>query len=214
MNRAAVGLPMAPHENDAHRSIETLAAAHLEILQAELPRGPYVFCGHSFAGLVAFEMAQQSAQAGHHVVLLALFDTLAPDRRWLTARLPTRVHLRRARRRGWRRGASYLRGIVTDRFGQTGNGTPPGLDRELMSAVYRPRPYRARMALLVTAANAAAARDPLLGWGDHAQQPIDVVAVPGDHRTMLQEPLVTALADGAAAAIHRADNARSFGHSG
>ena len=77
-NRAVVGLPMAPHENDAHRSIETLAAAHLAMVQAELPSGPYVFCGHSFAGLVAFEMAQQSTRSGHEVVLIALFDTPRP----------------------------------------------------------------------------------------------------------------------------------------
>ena len=150
-------------------------------------------------------MAQQAMRSGHEVALLALFDTIAPDRRWLKARLPARVHLRKARRLGWRRGARYLRGISSERFGRRENGPPSGLDRELMSAVYRPRPYGGRMALLVADANAAVARDPLLGWGEQARQPIDVVTVPGDHKTMLQEPLVTAMADAAAAVIHRAE---------
>ena len=57
------------------RTVETMAADYvLEIRRAQ-PRGPYFLAGHSFGGLVSFEIAQQLVRAGESVSFLGLIDT-------------------------------------------------------------------------------------------------------------------------------------------
>ncbi len=61
-----------------HRTVEEAAAYHLGELKRSFPQGPYLLGGHSFGGLVAFEMAQQLLRAGETVGALVLMDTHAP----------------------------------------------------------------------------------------------------------------------------------------
>nr|AXN93575.1 PuwA [Cylindrospermum moravicum CCALA 993]AXN93584.1 PuwA [Cylindrospermum alatosporum CCALA 994] len=58
--------------------IEDIAAHYITAIQTVQPQGPYLLGGHSFGGLVAFEMAQQLQQQGHEIALLAILDTTAP----------------------------------------------------------------------------------------------------------------------------------------
>ncbi len=55
--------------------IEDLAARFLPEICKIQPQGPYRLGGHSFGGVVAFELAQQLIALGHEVSLVALFDT-------------------------------------------------------------------------------------------------------------------------------------------
>ncbi|KST70379.1 non-ribosomal peptide synthetase [Mastigocoleus testarum] len=59
-------------------SIQDLAAYYIKALQLVQPSGSYFIGGHSFGGLVAFEMAQQLQAQGDQVGLLAIIDTPAP----------------------------------------------------------------------------------------------------------------------------------------
>jgi len=58
--------------------VEDLAAHYLRDVRSICPKGPYFLGGHSFGGLVAFEMAQQLRRAGDEVGLLALIDPTPP----------------------------------------------------------------------------------------------------------------------------------------
>jgi amino acid adenylation domain-containing protein len=58
--------------------VEDIAAYYIEAMQTLQPRGPYLLGGHSFGGVVAFEMAQQLLQMGHEVALVAIIDAIAP----------------------------------------------------------------------------------------------------------------------------------------
>ena len=59
---------------DGQLGIEDLAASYVtEVLQAQ-PEGPYSLGGHSFGGVVAYEMARQLQRQGRTVALLALLD--------------------------------------------------------------------------------------------------------------------------------------------
>jgi thioesterase domain-containing protein len=58
--------------------IPEMAAHYLESLRRVQPEGPYRLGGHSFGGLVAFEMATQLRKQGTEVALLAILDTGAP----------------------------------------------------------------------------------------------------------------------------------------
>ena len=55
-------------------TIEELAAEYVDAVRSLKPTGPYLLAGHSFGGVVAFEMARQLKNAGEEVALLALLD--------------------------------------------------------------------------------------------------------------------------------------------
>ncbi|MBH8552834.1 amino acid adenylation domain-containing protein [Nostocaceae cyanobacterium CENA357] len=58
--------------------IEDMASHYLKEVQTLQPNGPYLLGGHSFGGVVAFEMAQQLHKQGQKVGLLTLFHSSAP----------------------------------------------------------------------------------------------------------------------------------------
>ncbi|HLG68842.1 MAG TPA: thioesterase domain-containing protein, partial [Chloroflexota bacterium] len=55
-------------------TIEELAAYHLMHMRQVQPRGPYLIGGHSFGGIVAYELALQLQASGEEVGLLAMLD--------------------------------------------------------------------------------------------------------------------------------------------
>jgi thioesterase domain-containing protein len=142
--------------------------------------------------LTAFEVARQLSDGGADVPHVILLDTIAPDRRWLAPRLPVALHVRR-------RGLRALPALVRERRRAAG-ARPVGMDRDLISASYRPRHRTGRTTVIATEANIALAGDRTLGWSAHAS-PLEVTVVAGDHRSILREPLVGELADAVAGAL-------------
>ncbi|WP_308189135.1 non-ribosomal peptide synthetase/type I polyketide synthase [Nostoc mirabile] len=65
-------------ESEPFTRVEDIAAYYIEAMQTLQPNGPYLLGGHSFGGVVAFEMAQQLRKMGHEVALVAIIDVLAP----------------------------------------------------------------------------------------------------------------------------------------
>jgi polyketide synthase PksM len=70
-------------------SMQAMAGAYLAAARARQPRGPYVFGGYSFGGVVAYEMARQAQAANETVDGLILIDSYTPHstvmsalRRW------------------------------------------------------------------------------------------------------------------------------------
>ncbi|QEM80265.2 cytochrome P450 [Halomonas binhaiensis] len=59
-------------------SVEELASRYIDEMKAIQPEGPYTLAGHSFGGLVAYEMAQRLSEQGASVHVL-LLDTLTPS---------------------------------------------------------------------------------------------------------------------------------------
>lgn len=66
-------------ESEPYTQVEDMATYYIQAIQSIQPKGPYLLGGHSFGGIVAFEMAQQLNKLGHKVDLLALFDSGEPD---------------------------------------------------------------------------------------------------------------------------------------
>jgi amino acid adenylation domain-containing protein len=66
-------------QDEPHRNIPAMAADYVDKLRTLQPEGPYLLGGHSFGGVIAYEMASQLVQAGQEVALLALFDTALPQ---------------------------------------------------------------------------------------------------------------------------------------
>ena len=59
-------------------SIETIASQYVLSLKKIQAQGPYYLAGHSFGGLVAFEMARQLWTNEEKIALVTILDTVAP----------------------------------------------------------------------------------------------------------------------------------------
>jgi amino acid adenylation domain-containing protein/non-ribosomal peptide synthase protein (TIGR01720 family) len=58
--------------------IEDIASRNVQAIRSVSPGGPYYLAGHSFGGVVAFEMSQILRRQGLEVGMLAILDTPAP----------------------------------------------------------------------------------------------------------------------------------------
>jgi amino acid adenylation domain-containing protein len=59
-------------------TVEAMASTYIKAIREILPYGPYLLGGHSFGGLVAFEMASQLEAAGERVEHLFIIDIHSP----------------------------------------------------------------------------------------------------------------------------------------
>jgi thioesterase domain-containing protein len=212
-------------EGNAFPSIERLAAIYIAQMRAAQPTGPYNLCGHSFGGLVVYEMAVQLAQAGERVGLLALIDTLHPrfvhdmsrgerlryratylaDRLRKYARNFGTVRLDRAAADILQflssRGQSAMWRLMHAVFGKTGWRVPEALrsDRLVIEAAwhsYQSKPYAGHLVLLSAADRPPEyGRDRTLGWRHYVTGPIEILSVEGEHVSIMKPPHVRGLAD-------------------
>ena len=60
-------------------TVPALARDYVEIIRRKQARGPYQLLGYSFAGIVAYEVAQQLRAAGEEVRYLAMVDAALPE---------------------------------------------------------------------------------------------------------------------------------------
>jgi amino acid adenylation domain-containing protein len=60
-------------------TVPALAREYVEIIRGKQARGPYRILGYSFAGIVAYEVAQQLLAAGEEVRYLAIIDAALPE---------------------------------------------------------------------------------------------------------------------------------------
>jgi len=74
----ALELAEIGEKGDPYLSLEDMAAKYLHAVRSVQPVGPYFLGGHSWGGVLAFEMAHQLTRAGEETRLLALFDTPSP----------------------------------------------------------------------------------------------------------------------------------------
>lgn len=205
-------------DSEPQRCIEDIASSYIDIIKTAQRTGPYVLCGFSLGGLIAFEMARQLAKQGETLELLGLIDTgldqgCLPLRHRLGFR--TRQYLQHGRdllaqRPGaalvnlWSRSAAVFArrrvrgcGELTPEELATIATFPPFLARirvALGSAMrsYRPGPYPGQVTLFWAAKPRGP--DPLPTWRRLALGGLRVLVVDGDHDTMLQNPQVQSLA--------------------
>lgn len=205
-------------------SIADLAARYIAAMLVHQPAGPFYLGGHSFGAMIAYEMALQLVDQGHEVGLLAIIDQRRPGFRLtvrnalpilprIIASLPDHLrnelaqvpraerlsHLQRIVRRWWRAALGHPPGVA-DMFDL--RGRDPGqisLYEAHIRALraYRPGRSTAPIALIRAAVQLPLSRlamDETLGWSDLAESDVRVHIVPGDHGSIMTEPLVRQLA--------------------
>ncbi len=80
-DRPFYGLQAVDLEEELGRGaqIEDYAAHYIEVIKSIHPEGPYVIGGHSFGGIVSYEIAQQLRRSGDDVALLFILDSALPN---------------------------------------------------------------------------------------------------------------------------------------
>jgi amino acid adenylation domain-containing protein len=221
--RPVYGLQDSPGPEQPHAiSVRDAAAGYLACLRDRQPAGPYLLCGLSGGGLIAFEMALQLQAAGEEVALLALLDTAEPG--YMAERLgggrvrsAYQALVRTAER------LDLLACLAWRRRVAPGRRTPGGgVVRSVLQAArdtFRPalaRPgwtfdqwqpaerFRGRLTLLRGWRLLGPLLDVHLGWRPHAGQ-IELRLVPGFHSVVLHQPHVRRLARELAICLARAE---------
>ena len=185
-------------------TVEEMAAEHVRLILAHELEGPYHLSGHSFQGLLAFEIAHQLQRKGKRVNSVLLVDTWRKVgdgwRPWI------KWHLRNLMRKGPRYLAAKTRarlkfeyarrvaalGRVRSRLEHDKRDrTLP--DAQTYRAAYRkyqPAPLQARGVLFraQTVPPQWDSLDPDLGWTGRFVDGLEVVNVAGTHHNLIHEP--------------------------
>jgi thioesterase domain-containing protein len=221
------GLEAAPDWETPNEPVSVVeTAAHcISILRRFQPSGPYRIIGHSWAGVVAFEMACRLQRAGEEVALLGLLDPAAPHTLTWHGRLRARAreiaglapdgrraHLPRlvlstARRRI----ASGLRGDQEpmDEAARLRAEGEEWLARlRSLERKYRPGRFRGEVVVYNTEESARYTGSFALGWERYIDGPVRTVRVAGDHVTMLTEANAQVIAQDMAKRMHAAPGMR------
>ncbi len=206
-------------------TVELLAAKHLKEIRKLQECGPYQLCGHSFGGLVAYEVACLLMSEGENVSLLALIDTRHPASiRNLPAAAKADFYVAYLTDRFVRYGQNLrranIRQIVVDAFKSTSHrltkltwratrlfsSAPPivipGVIRREVLALhdarhaYTPKQYRGKMVLFRALSREVEYKtDTTLGWAMSVTEPIDVHNVQGGHLSIMRSPYIEAVSD-------------------
>ncbi len=191
---------------------EDLAASLIPQIQRVWPDGPYLLCGYSLGGVVAFEVARQLKARGLMVPLVLLLDSSNP------AAQPRRLTFEETVRRIGNRlsgmeaktCALFFKDLVADKINflwKRKQATPillagggPMVETLIHAHDrYRPGTYDGKVALFQVEEKAFRGfrheSDPLNGWRDVAQGGLEIIRVQGNHVNFLKEPFVFNLAE-------------------
>lgn len=209
----------------AQFTVEDLAASYLRIIRRNQDRGPYHFCGYSFGGILAYQVATLLEKEGEEVALLAMLDTANPA---LRSALSPAASLQFRKKYVADRVKKYLRNLVlgnVDAFKEDASAffvpkvyavhwrltqtihrlfNRPMRPRfthnaAMLSAAwdaYIPAPYNQRIVIFRSERRGPEYDDHLtLGWNTCATGGIDVYIVSGSHLNMLDKPYVINLVE-------------------
>ncbi len=161
------------------RTVEQLAAFHVQQVQEHQPSAPYLIGGSSFGGRVALEIARQLSGAGEEIALLVVFDTyIGINSEWNSN--PVRLLGARARWRLRQRGFGAV--SPAHRAGYVGHRTA-GLVR-----AFRPAPYDGRVVLFRCLGSSSPAPD--RGWSPIARGGLEIHDLACQHDEQFAEPYV------------------------
>ena len=203
-------------------SLKELAAAHTSLIQKHQPNGSCLLAGHSFGGILAFEVAHQLHQAGRKVEMVFLVDSWASFPPWwrrlkALSIARTRESIQFRARHWWSKArpamtsatgrffsASKTPASVRDATADYANQPFGDVPWEIMKRIheharenYRLQPLNCR-AVFFRAQDSSHAHlyrvDAYMGWDGLFKGGLKIVDTPGDHFTLLKDPHLQTLA--------------------
>ena len=195
--------------------IESLVRHYIDRIRTQQPNGPYFLLGHSFGGMVVFEMAQRLLAMRERMACLIMLDTPVPKRYWplrfLLANLRSRLHgnLKRIMSSSIERSVNYysrrlilrwhgLHDIPEDlRFGH--DGARMLLANEMLFKKWCPEFYPGRLTLFC----ASDTKDLNILWRNRVRE-LQTYSTEGDHISAIEQPYVTSMARDMSACLAKA----------
>lgn len=181
----ALQSPVIENRGWPEKSVEEAARKHVALVRRVQPNGPYHLAGHSFGGILAFEMAHQLREAGEQVALLAVLDSFPPDPATHPEPGPFTVG------RTLRRLAALHWTTLRNTPGGSGHGRL-FLQSMTLARKYAGKPYDGPAIVFVAQSPEKEQRS---GWAPYLTGPWRQVEVTGDHYTMIRTPWVHEVAD-------------------
>jgi amino acid adenylation domain-containing protein len=185
-----------------YNRIEQMAHHYLQGIRTLQPEGPYFLGGHSFGGLVAFEMARQLQMQGQKVQLLVVIDTYpVPVRKYLIFKFLLYRMLYLLRSFQINRIFAFM---VWKRRGVFPITSKEVHDKHYWSTIkrafdrYEVKAYPGNIVLFKAGEiipEYSIMRDARLDWAKLATGNLDVHDIPGNHETILREPNIQVLAE-------------------
>ncbi len=198
-----------------------MASEYVAAMRRKQPKGPYYLLGHSFGGVIAYEMALQLRAAGETVAFLGMLDSYTPrantglremDEAELVKLIlqdETKLSVRKLRKMSSEElyqlcsdhAAGYLsvdhvkRGlkVVNGLLAMYKSYEPGDYDGKL--TLFRPAEYLKTTQKLIRTA-LTLGHGVTLGWDKHVDSKrLSVIEVPGEHYTMLMGDNVVTLAE-------------------
>ncbi|HVW22771.1 MAG TPA: amino acid adenylation domain-containing protein [Opitutaceae bacterium] len=179
------------------QSFAEIAATILKEIRRVQPHGPYYLGGYCFGAVLAFEIALQLREQGEAIAYFCMVEASAPSRigpSSLSRRERLAYTLSQIRQRFLPAPVTF----VTKALGRVldnGRLWCLGLYGERPFADFRPRRYDGPIDLFVCSEGPyryIPAKDPRLAWEKWCAR-LRVDEVPGNHITMLREPLIRSL---------------------
>ncbi|WP_029212713.1 MULTISPECIES: AMP-binding protein [Arsenicicoccus] len=159
-------------------TLRRLARRYVKVVRRVQPEGPYLLAGHSFGGLVAFEMCHQLRAVGQDA-RLAIIDSFPPEPSLHPE--PEEGTSPPARARSLVR---LVRASLRDTTGAT-DAWRFFLQSDALARAYRSQPWPGETLVLVAQSPEKDARS---RWAPHLIGPHHQVEISGDHFTLLREP--------------------------
>ena len=193
--------PGLQHKNALQSTLPEIAQQYILALKTVQPEGPYYLAGHSFGGLVAYEMAQQLSRNDETVKHLLLLETASPEylnshsmeSHWqdVAAQLFENQTGKAARTQDFEDAEEF--------FNNLKHKLPDHMKRvvevyqhhiEAMFS-YQVLDYHAKVQLVVACQTAGHTK----GWSNVIKGEFIEIEVTGDHDSILDEPGVEAIVD-------------------
>jgi acetoacetyl-CoA synthetase len=186
-----------------HESIEAMAAHYVREIRALQAHGPYAIAGHSSGGLVALEMAQQLHASGERVEPLGIIDIDARTRHGRSPADAVRLRLATLRSRPPGERLRFLQANLAQWIASAARRlrrarlspiqarhadlSAVHLAMERAIAAYEPKAYPGFITVFrATDRSLTGTYDATLGWRRLAGGGIGVMAIQGDHGTILK----------------------------
>ena len=208
------------HENLREITLEEQAAVYVEQLKAFQTKGPFVLGGHSYGGMVAFEMARQLRALGTAPAQIIILDTVVPGSLQhfeLSKQLSSVAHnfreqgLSYFRKKAalkqeyvWKRLVRRTDLIAASAYRRVGRKLPSRIHYALMEDIhdralagFHVQHYAGALALIRAAQcryegidSISERNDPSLGWSNLVEGELSIHDVPAHHMNMFLEPQV------------------------
>lgn len=161
-------------------SIEEMAACYIASIQSIQPNGPYILCGWSSGGQIAYEMACQLRSQNHQVEAVILLDTYHNDLNIIEEDLSTRI-------------PRVLEAEGIDPNSEEGSYFDAEY-RQNMKLIkqYQSPIYDGRVALIkAEIVDKNIENHPNNRWQPYVARPIEVYSTPGEHGRLLDNQYIS-----------------------